>query len=260
MSMEPLGEERQVRRLGGVSIDGAPVSYVVALAAVIAALAFVPLSVILGSGKSFPMSQAVYPLVGWLLGPVAGAVANGIGALIGVFLAPHTTTVPLASVLGAAAGGLAAGVMVADGPRKWWVWPLGALFVVIFGLYAGRGIWVNGAQVGSVLFGALIDWSALLGFLLPLRALIARWIGHQDLRRVAAGLFAGTWIVAGLAHLTSATLIYYVLNWPNAVWLGMAPFAPLEHLVRCVAGAVIGTGVIAGLRAMGLVKPEHAIY
>jgi hypothetical protein len=30
--------------------------------------------------------------------------------------------------------------------------------------------------------------------------------------------------------------------------------------MRCLTGTVIGTGVIAGLRAIGLVKPTEAIY
>ncbi len=106
MSNVPSGEEREVRHLGSATIDGAPVAYVVALAGVIAVLAFVPLSVVLGSGKSFPLSQSIYPLVGWLLGPVAGAVADGVGALVGVFLAPHTSALPLATVIGASMGAL----------------------------------------------------------------------------------------------------------------------------------------------------------
>ena len=118
----PLGEEREVRRSSGVSLDGAPLTYIVTLAATVAVLAFVPLSVVLGSGKSFPLSQGIYPLVGWLLGPVAGAVADGIGALIGVFLAPHTSTFPVATILGALAGGLAAGALARRGPRsRWWL-------------------------------------------------------------------------------------------------------------------------------------------
>ena len=89
----PSGQERHVESFEAVAIDGAPIAYVVALTAVVAALGFVPFSVILGSGYSFPLSQAVYPLVGWILGPIAGAVAAGTGRLVGVFIAPHTAGV-----------------------------------------------------------------------------------------------------------------------------------------------------------------------
>jgi len=100
MSQEFHGEERQIKRVSGAAIDGAPITYVIALAAVVAALAAVPLSIVIGTGKSFPLSQAIYPLAGWLLGPVAGGVADGVGALVGTWLFPQTTTVPVATIFG----------------------------------------------------------------------------------------------------------------------------------------------------------------
>lgn len=260
MSQEPLGEEREVKFLGGTAIDGAPVAYIVVLAAVVTGLAFVPLSAVIGSGKSFPMSQAIYPLIGWILGPIAGAAADAIGALIGVLLAPHTTTVPAATVLGAALGGLGAGTMATGRSRSgWWV-GVGVLGVLAYAAYAGRAVLVNGVGIGAVVLGSFIDWSALLLFLFPTRRLAAQWIGSKDLGKVATGLFLGTWMVAGLTHLLASTIVYYVLNWPAPVWAAMAPVAPIEHAVRSIVGTVIGTGVIAGLRAIGLVKPKHAVY
>jgi hypothetical protein len=260
VSEGPLGEEREVKFLGGAAIDGAPVAYVVVLATVVTGLAFVPLSAVIGSGKSFPMSQAIYPLIGWILGPVAGAVANAIGALIGVLLAPHTTTVPAATVLGALLGGLGAGAMTIGGSRRLWWLGVGAVGLLSFVAYAGRALLQNGVGLGPVILGSFIDWSALLLLLLPTRKLAARWIGGQDLGKVASGLFLGTWMVAGLSHLLGSAIVYYVLNWPAPVWTAMAPLAPVEHAVRSIVGTVIGTGVIAGLRAIGLVKPRHAVY
>lgn len=260
MSNLPLGEEREVKRSSGVSLDGAPLTYIVTLAAAVAALAFVPLSVVLGSGKSFPLSQGIYPLVGWLLGPVAGAVADGAGALIGVFLAPHTSTFPVATLSGALAGGLAAGAMARRGSRSRWWLPLAVIFLLVYLLYAGRAVLQNGARLDAVLAGSFIDWSAWLLFVLPTRGLAAGWLERADPRRLAAGLFLGTWIAAGLSHLTASLAVYFLINWPNAVWATMAPLAPLEHLTRCLVGAVIGSGVIAGLRATGMVKPPHAVY
>ncbi len=255
----PAGEEREVRRLGGTTLDGAPIAYVVALASVVLAFAFVPLSVVLGSGKSFPMSQAIYPLVGWILGPVAGAVADGVGALLGVFIAPHTTAMPIATVIGAVMGGLAAGLMAEDRRRAWRM-AFTAFSLLIYLLYVSYAVLHNRAALGAVLLGSLIDSTALLLYILPTRTLCARWIGEGDVRRVALGAFGGTWMASGLAHLGAATLFYLIANWPNAVWLAMAPVAPLEHLVRSLVGAVVGAGVITGLRAVNLVRPQHALY
>ncbi len=260
MDHVPSGKEREVTATSASTIDGAPVAYVVVLATVIAVLAAIPLSVVLGAGTSFPMSQAVYPLVGWLLGPIAGAAADGIGALVGVFLFPHTSFLPPATILGALVGGVAAGVMRKNGGRKLWWIPLGLCMTLAYVGYAGWAVLVNGITLPIVLLGSFIDWSALLLFLLPTRVLFASWIENKNIKRVAAGLFGGTWIVAGLSHLSAGALIYLTIGWPAEVWVGMAPLAPFEHLLRALIGAVVGAGVIAGLRSIGLVKPKQALY
>jgi hypothetical protein len=260
LNKTPVGKERRVVKHAGPTIDGTPISYIVTAATIVLTLAFVPLSIVLTSGKSFPLSQSIHPLIGWLLGPVAGALANAIGATGGVILAPHTTTNPLATVLGAALGGLAAGVMKRDAKRGWWWLPLSLLFVVAYVLYGIRAVLQNGASWSAVLFGSFIDWSALLLFILPTRPLVGRWLQSDDLKRLGAGLFLGTWIAAGLTHLSTATVVYFISNWPNEAWLAFAPLAPIEHLIRALVGTVIGAGVISGLRATGLVKPQRALY
>ncbi len=266
MSQEISGEEREVRAFGGVTIDGAPVAYLIALAAAVAALSFIPFSVILAAGGSFPLSQGIYGLVGWILGPVAGGIACGIGRLIGVFVAPHTAgPVPLASVWGAAIASLAAGVMSADrkeyaSGRRWWWIPLSAFFVIEFLLFVGRAILVNGVSVRVALLNSFVNWSAILLYVLPTRTLIARLINSRNVGALAAGLFLGTWMIAGLSHLSVTVILYYILNWPPEVWATLIPIIPMENLFRSLVGAVIGTGVIAGLRATDLVRPKNALY
>jgi len=260
MSQGPAGEERQVRFHNSAAIDGAPVAYIVVLAAVVVVLAFIPFSVILVGGGSFPMSQGIYPLLGWLLGPIAGGIASGIGALIGVFLAPHTTTVPAVTVLNAVISSFAAGAMVIGRKRRaWWI-PLTVLFVAAWLLFAGRAVVQNDVRAWVAVAASFINWSAILLYALPTRTLFARWINSKNMGLVAAGLFLGTWMIAGLGHLMGSTVLYFMWNWPEAGFLSLMPAAPVENLVRCLIGTVIGTGVIAGLRAMGLVKPTEAIY
>jgi len=261
MSERPAGEEREVRFLGGAAIDGAPVAYIVVLGAVVAALSFIPFSVILAAGGSFPMSQGVYPLVGWILGPIAGAVAGGIGRLIGVFLAPHTAgPVPAASVWGAAIASFAAGSMVLGGKRKrWWI-PLSMLFIIEFLLFTGRAILLNGVGVSVAILNSFVDWSSIVLYMLPTRTLFARWINSKNIGLVSVGLFFGTWIIAGISHLSVTVIMYFMLNWPGEVWVTLIPIIPVEHVFRCLVGTVIGTGVLAGLRAIGVIKPGEAIY
>jgi len=258
--MTPKGQERQVQFLGGAAIDGAPVAYIVVLAAVTAALAFIPFSVVLASGGSFPLSQGIFPLIGWLLGPIAGAVASGVGTLIGVFLAPHTAGVPVVSILAAVVGSFAAGSMVLAGKRQAWWLPLTIIFVICWLFFAGRAVVQNGVSLYAAIAGSFLDWSGILLFALPTRILAAKWINSKNLGYTALGLFVGTWMVAGVYHVVSAMITYFMFNWPQEVWVTLIPIIPFENLMRCLTGTVIGTGVIAGLRAIGLVKPTEAIY
>ena len=255
------GEERKVEFLGGASIDGAPITYIVVLAAVVTVLAFIPLSVVLATGGSFPLSQAVYGLVGWILGPIAGAVASGVGRVIGVFLAPHTAGgVPIVTVIAGMYASFAAGCMVIGGKRKnWWIYVV-VISAIAWVIMGARTVFVNGASVGSYLGGSLMMWAGILLYALPTRLILAKWINGANLGKVALGLFFGTFVTFALAHVVSSSITYWMFNWPEEVWIMLIPIVPFEYLMRAIVGTVIGTGVIAGLRAIGMVKPENALY
>lgn len=258
---KPLGQEREVKNIGGASIDGAPIAYIVVLAAVVTVLAFIPFSVVMASGGSFPMGQGVFGLLGWVLGPIAGAISSGIGTLIGVFVAPHTAGVWFISVLTAMITSFAAGVMGTKNEKRkaWWVWVV-ALAALGFAFYVGRALLVNGITLKWAIFATFVNWSSILLFILPTRNLVAKWIGNKNLALVAAGLALGTWISFGLAHTITSSISYAMFNWPEEVWVLLSSIIPVEYLSRCAIGAVIGTGVIAGLRAIGLVKPSEGLY
>ncbi|BBC22633.1 hypothetical protein [Pseudanabaena sp. ABRG5-3] len=256
----PEGAEREVKTMGGAAIDGTPIAYIIVLAAVVTVLAFVPFSIVLGSGKGIPLSQSIYPLLGWLLGPLAGALASGIGTLIGVFLAPYTAGVPAIAIWGAVIASFAAGVMGSSRKRRFWYLGLTVLFGLELAVYAYLAIARNGIPVNTFIFGAFIDWSALVLFLLPTRTLFAQWISSTSFVKVAIGIFGGTWTICGLMHLSQVPFTYYLFNWPEPIWNTLIPIIPVENAMRGLSGAVIGTGVISGLRAINLVKPKEALY
>lgn len=258
---QPSGEERQVEARSAIGIDGAPLSYILLLAPIVMVLFSIPLSptMIVGVGKPFPISQSVYPLIGWLLGPLAGALTNGIGVLVGSFVFPHMSSVPFVGAIGAALVGLAAGSTCAREKRRWWWLPLAVVFGLLLLLYVLRASF-RGVTWWVMVLGMFLDWSGLLLYILPTRRLFGRLIRDESITRVGLGLFGGTWMIAGLYHLVGAVANYYVKAWPNEAWLVFAPMAPVEHLLRCLIGTVVGTGVIAGLRATGLIKPKHACY
>ncbi|NMF58519.1 hypothetical protein [Pseudanabaena yagii] len=257
----PEGKEREVRAIGGAAIDGTPIAYIIVLAAVTTVLAFIPFSITLGSGKGIPLSQSIYPLLGWVLGPLAGALASGIGTFIGIFLAPHTAgSVPAIAIWGAVIASFAAGSMGTNRSRQFWFLALTALFGLELTAYAYLAIARNGIPINTFIFGAFIDWSAILLFLLPTRNLFTNLISSNSLIKVAIGIFGGTWTICGLAHLSQVPFTYYLFNWPEPIWNALIPIIPVENAMRGLSGAVIGTGVISGLRAINLVKPKEAIY
>jgi hypothetical protein len=257
----PAGQEREIKNIGGASIDGAPIAYIVVLAAVVTALAFIPFSVVMASGGSYPMNQGIFGLIGWVLGPVAGAVASGIGSLIGVFVAPHTAGVWFVTVIAGLVTSFAAGCMGTKNEKRkaWW---LGVVVIDVLALavYLGRAIFVNGIHLQWAILSSFVDWSALLLFILPTRNMVAKWVGSKNIVLLAAGLAIGTWISFGIAHNIQSAITYSMFNWPEEVWVMLSSVIPIEFLSRCAIGAVIGTGVIVGLRAIGLVKPSEGIY
>ncbi len=253
------GEEREVKTLGGASLDGTPLDYIVVLAAVVTVLAFIPFSITIGSGGLFPMSQGIFPLVGWLLGPIAGAIASGMGTLIGVFLAPHTAGIPLLSVWGAVVASFTAGAMSLSKGRRYWWFGLTLIFAIELFLYSRHAL-SNGVSLSTIIAGSFLNWSGLLLFALPTRSWIVRCINSQKPFLVTLGIFLGTWMVMGLSHLSQIVITYYIFNWPEETWLFLIPIMPLENLVRSLVGAFIGIRVISGLRAIGLMKPKQAIY
>jgi len=254
---EPSGKEREVRFLGGATIDGAPVAYVVVMAAVVTVLSFVPFSVVFAAGGSFPLSQAVYALVGIILGPWAGALAAGVGRLIAIFAAPHTASVGFPSVLFAVVWAAAGGILVEKKGRNWlygWL-----VFLAAYAFYVGRALTID-VSLSLAVQATLVNLLGLILWILPTRALARRWIADANLGWVAAGLFLGCLMVNANAHTFANAWVYYTLGWPAKIWVVLIPIIPVEQFFRTVVGTVIGVGVIAGLRAVGLKKPAKAGY
>lgn len=253
------GRERTVQFHHAAAIGGAPVAYVVVLAAVIAVLSFIPFSIVMSGGSSFPMAQGVYSLNGWLLGPWAGAVASTIGSVVGIFLAPHTAGVPWLTVTGAGLSALVASSLHPTGRNRLWLGlSLGTVGAWIGFFYLAVGL--NGVRPTVFLLSYATHLSSTVLLLSPARRWIGRALRSPDLKRLAIGLFLGTWISASIMMFYMSWLSYALLAWPEEVFYLFFVMVPLENAARATIGAVIGTGVIAGLRSMALVKPPHANF
>lgn len=258
----PDAEEREIKFLGSASIDGTPIAYTIVMAAVVAALTFIPISFQLGSsGGGIPLSDGVLPLVGWLLGPVAGIVASGIGMSLGVVFAPYNAgPIPILTIVSAMLASFAAGVMGRHLKRGWWWLLVGIFGVLCWIVLCDRALNVNEVSLNVLVAGTFIDWSAWLLLVLPTRYLFIRLLKSERLPLVAIGIFMGTWCAAGISHLMKMAVSYFIYNWPLEVWITLIPLIPFEHMIRCVAATVIGVGVISGLRVLFIVKPPEAMY
>ena len=83
-------------------------------AALIAAVMLVPAFPIIGTGATFSVSSALFPLAGIFFGPVAGALCAAIGAFVGHLIAPHTAFFGPLSFLVPTLGAFCAGVVLSN--------------------------------------------------------------------------------------------------------------------------------------------------
>lgn len=250
----PTGPRREVRTHGRAVIAGAPVAYVAMLAAVIAGLSLIPFSVVLGTGGgTFPLSEALFALMGIVLGPGAGAVTVLVGRLIGVALAPHTAGSGVLSACCAVIGPIASGTMCQPGNK--WVAPW-IICTLCYAVYIGRALTLD-VTLRLALVTTAANWLALLLWVSPLRGLAARWLRGP---RLATGLALITYITTNAVNIVNATVEYFRVGWPAQVWFVLAPLIPLERLGLTVVGTFIGVGVIRGLRQVSLIKAENAGY
>jgi hypothetical protein len=255
-----IGVERVVKLQGASTVDGAPISYIIVLASIVTTLSFIPLSIQLGMSAAFPMSQAVYPLIGWILGPIAGALASMIGTAAGVCLAPHTAGVPWLTIYGAGFGSFVAGTITRRKERRFWWIAIAVLSAVNIYFHTGRAILQMNVDPRVALSASFYGLSSFTLFVLPSRGLIARLISQEKIGGLAVGLFVGGWTCGGLTIAATGCIAYALYNWPAQVWMMLIPMIPYEGLTRALVGTMIGTGVISGLRAAGLLKPREGCY
>src|SRR5215470_3113314 len=161
-----LGPRRVVPPNSRAVISGAPVAYVSMLAAVVAGLSLIPFSVVLGTGGgTFPLSEALFALVGIILGPSAGAVTVLVGRLIGVGFAPHTAGSGVLSACCAVIGPIASGTMCQPGKR--WIAPW-VFCTLCYAVYVGRALTLD-VSPRLALVTTATNWIALVLWVSPLR-------------------------------------------------------------------------------------------
>lgn len=251
---KPSGERREFSTVPGVSIGGAPLTYIAMLAALIAVFSLIPFSPLLGIAGNLSFSDVFTPQTGILLGPWGGAVASVVGMLLSAFLPNASPFAPLTSI-GSGFAALAVGLTVQRG-KRWWLFGWAGMLVcwlALVGLAMTRGVSlpVALANTASQIVG-LVIWVS------PLRRVAADWLRGEGIGRLAAGVAVVFWIGTVTEHVINTLILYALLDWPPTVWEILVPVIPGERLGLTVAATVICTSVIVGMRRMGLLRPGMA--
>jgi hypothetical protein len=255
----PRGEKREVSGLGGVTIGGTPVSYVAIMAAIVAVLAFVPASVVVGGmGGGWPLHDAIHPLVGLLLGPIAGPIASVVGILIGNAIAPYTNLGPWSFMIGLMSA-FSVGMVTQRGKWYWLVpWLITLVFHVVYYFLATNygispGMWFS--NVFTVTIALILiaipqvrDWAV--------RTVKESSVGWQMGVALYIIFFFGS--TAGIQ--ANWTPGFATAPWPAEVWPALIIIILLERVVFTLVGVIVGLGVIAALRRSSFVKPKLAGY
>lgn len=256
----PKGRRRDVTAVGGVTIGGAPVSYVAIMAAIVAVLAFIPASVVIGgTGAGWPLHDAVHPLIGLLLGPIAGPIASAIGILVGQAIAPHTSLGPTGFLIGVGSA-FAVGMVTRRGRWEWAVAVAVVLALHVVYLFQALAF---GISPGLWLSNAI---TVTLGIVLISIPPIRHWANdtirdeHPSWWQLLVALYI-PFFFGSVAGIQLNWVPAFAINpWPAEVWPVLIPIIAIERVVFPLIGALIGVGVITGLRRTAFAKPKYASF
>ncbi|CCV15148.1 ECF transporter S component [Mesorhizobium sp. STM 4661] len=252
-------QPRSLVTTGGVSIGGAPVSYTAILAALVAVLAFIPASIVVGGmGGGWPLHDVIHPLLGLLLGPIAGPIASVIGIVVGNVIAPYTNLGPWSPLMGAMSA-FAVGMVMYPNRSLWyvpWVITLAANLIYLWqSLSFGIGFWLWLSNVFTVDV-------ALILIAIPR---IRNWAIDQ-IRNGAASLslYAAYFVVFFFGSTAGIQLNWvpsFATNpWPAEVWPPLIFIIFLERVVFTAVGALVAFALIAAIRRSPIAKAKLAGY
>ena len=252
-------QARKVTTTGGVSIGGAPVSYTAILAALVAVLAFIPASIVVGGmGGGWPFHDVIHPILGLLLGPIAGPIASVIGIVIGNIIAPYTNLGPWSPLMGAMSA-FAVGMVMYPGRSYWyvpWVFTLIAHLIYLYQALAygiGFGLWLSNVFTVDI---ALI--------LIAIPQVRNRAIDLIRNGGPAWQVFLAYFVVFFFGSTAGIQLNWvpaFATNpWPAEVWPPLIVIILLERVVFTAVGALIAVPLVTAIRRSPLAKAQMAGY
>ncbi len=235
------------------AIAGVPVAYLAVWAAIYAVASILPAIPLVGGG-TFGGQEFILGIAGILFGPIAGAVAATVGAIIASFIGPATAYFGLLTFYPHLVGALVAGLLMKNTRTARLI--VLAIFLVAVAAWPLLP-WFS--SIGVYVYSKSAYWPMYLTGLLTLWA--SPWAVKQvrslDPKRVPLGLAIIAWTAYMVNHVY-ISLGYSLLypegpdQWVFAFWSGIVP---AQRLLLTFVTVVIGSASVIGLYRAGIRFP-----
>ena len=238
-------EAKKPGLFSGGAIAGVPVTYLAIWAAIYAVASILPAIPLVGGG-TFGGQEFIVTLAGILFGPIGGAVAAGVGAIVATFVGPATAVLGLFTFLPHMVGALTTGLLMQNTRTSRIIvlvililsllaWPLLPLFSNI-----GAYVFMHGAYWPMHLTAIIGVW---------LSPWAVKQIRTFDPKRVPRGIAILSWTAYMINHIW-ISLGYSIMypegpeQWVFAFWSGIVPG---QRILLTVISVIIGSALVIGL-------------
>jgi hypothetical protein len=228
------------------------IALTICFGALYSVLSLVPITPIIGiSGKAIALASVAAPVFGIILGPYLGAMATGLGGVMGSFT--NLSFSPMSVVSGIVAA-CTAGLLIKGRRAECAFTYFSVLFVFAFYPLIGP-IW---------LYPPLL-WLQIVGFLLlvsPIMPSALKQINSESSPKLLPALFTVT-IASALAGQIAGSLTYEALSWPvflqdqsiwQGTWQAVAIVYPIERTIIALIAALIGVPLLRVLKSSTLIS------
>jgi uncharacterized membrane protein len=235
------------------AIAGVPIAFLAIWAAIYAVASILPAVPLVGGG-TFGGQEFILAIAGILFGPIAGAVAATIGALIASFIGPATAYFGLFTFYPHLVGALTAGLLMRNTRNA----RLIVLAIFIVAILAWPLLpWFS--AIGGFVYSKAAYWPMYLTGLLTLWASpwAVRQIRSMDPKRVPLGVAIIGWTSYMVNHVY-ISLGYSFLypegpeQWVFAFWSGIVP---AQRILLTIVTTLIGAALVIGLYRAGIRFP-----
>lgn len=216
------------------------VTFVAIFAGLYAVLGYIPLFYILGTyGQYMSANLIIVPIIGIVLGPVGGTLAAAIGGVIGMIV---TGNMPLSvfSFLPGTFHALCIGLTFRG--KRYASATIFAVFILAFTLLP---------SIGAVKYFVWLHVFALLLLLSAAPTLAVKYVKGTSYQKLLVGVGILAFIGVLIQHIVGSFIFQLLTVSDEHLWATLAFFYPIERLLATIVVAIIGAGVVRGVKASG---------